>query len=100
MDAKQAELAPWTAKIEAKKAEIAVANNEKSVLEQKAADLQASCREAETTVQDLKSDQDAKVRSIIHPNISYQILHRLKDSGSCSSSETNYGRANLARTAA
>ncbi|KIY69191.1 hypothetical protein CYLTODRAFT_394097 [Cylindrobasidium torrendii FP15055 ss-10] len=64
MDAKQAELAPWTAKIEAKKAEIAVASNEKSVLEQKAADLQASCQEAETMVQDLKSDQDAKIKGL------------------------------------
>jgi hypothetical protein len=61
IEAKQKELQPWKAKINAKQAEIDVATSERDALAQKAEDLKKQLEEAQQTFETLKTDQQAKV---------------------------------------
>jgi structural maintenance of chromosome 4 len=60
---KQKELQPWTAKINAKQAEIDVAISERDALAKKAEALKSQCKEADEAYEALKEDYKIKVIS-------------------------------------
>ncbi|KAG6860855.1 hypothetical protein C0995_006719 [Termitomyces sp. Mi166 len=62
IEVKQKELQPWTAKINAKQAEIDVASSERDALVKKAEALEVARKEAQETLQGLNSDHVVKVR--------------------------------------
>ncbi|KAG5643297.1 hypothetical protein DXG03_001224 [Asterophora parasitica] len=62
IEAKQKELQPWTAKVNAKKAEIDVATSERDALVRKAEALEAARKDAQDTLENLNSDHGVKVR--------------------------------------
>ncbi|KAG6878031.1 hypothetical protein C0993_000571 [Termitomyces sp. T159_Od127] len=62
IEIKQKELQPWTAKINAKQAEIDVASSERDALVKKAEALEVARQEAQDTLQGLNSDHVVKVR--------------------------------------
>lgn len=61
IEIKQKELQPWTAKINAKQAEIDVASSERDALVKKAEALEVARQEAQDTLQGLNSDHVVKV---------------------------------------
>lgn len=63
IEAKQKDLQPWTAKINAKKAEVTVATSERDALAKKAKVAQEAIEEASTTLHQLREDQQTKVMS-------------------------------------
>ncbi|KAG6864805.1 hypothetical protein C0991_007028 [Blastosporella zonata] len=62
IEAKQKELQPWTAKINAKQAEIDVASSERDALTKKAEALELARKEAQETLNGLSSDNVVKVK--------------------------------------
>ncbi|KAG6907476.1 hypothetical protein DXG01_008812 [Tephrocybe rancida] len=62
IEVKQRELQPWTAKINAKQAEVDVASSERDALTKKAEALEVARKEAQETLQGLNSDHLIKVR--------------------------------------
>ncbi|KAG6869633.1 hypothetical protein C0992_002502, partial [Termitomyces sp. T32_za158] len=60
IEIKQKELQPWTAKINAKQAEIDVASSERDALVKKAEALEVARKEAQDTLQGLNSDHVVK----------------------------------------
>ncbi|KAF8079236.1 RecF/RecN/SMC N terminal domain-containing protein [Lyophyllum atratum] len=62
IEAKQKELQPWTAKINAKQAEIDVASSERDALVKKAEALEATRKDAQDTLNGLNSDHGVKVK--------------------------------------
>ncbi|KAJ6593824.1 RecF/RecN/SMC [Mycena capillaripes] len=61
IEVKQKDLQPWTAKINAKKAEVAVATSERDALAKKAKAAQEATEEASNTLQQLREDQQTKL---------------------------------------
>jgi len=61
IEAKQKELQPWMSKINAKQAEIDVASSERDALVKKAEAAEAARKEAEETLNNLRSDLEVKV---------------------------------------
>ncbi|RDB19364.1 Structural maintenance of chromosomes protein 4 [Hypsizygus marmoreus] len=62
IEVKQKELQPWTAKINAKQAEIDVASSERDALAKKAEALEAARKDAVGTLDNLNSDHGVKLR--------------------------------------
>lgn len=58
---KQKELQPWTAKINAKQAEIDLATSERDMLAKKAEASKAASQEAQEILEKLQADQETKV---------------------------------------
>lgn len=65
IEVKQKELQPWTAKINAKRAEIDVATSERDMLAKKAEEAQKASENAQTELDQLREDQEAKVYYVI-----------------------------------
>lgn len=65
IEVKQKELVPWEGKINQTKAEIDIASSERDMLVQKAKAVEKSVAEAQEALQQLTSDRDAKVRTMI-----------------------------------
>ena len=61
IEVKQKELQPWTAKINAKQAEIDLATNERDMLAKKAEAAKAASKEAQDHLEQLRADNEAKV---------------------------------------
>lgn len=61
IEVKQKELQPWTAKINAKQAEIDVAISERDTLAKKAEALKAAYSEAQEALEKLQESHEAKV---------------------------------------
>lgn len=61
---KQKELQPWTAKINAKQAEMDVAISERDALAKKAEALKAQCQEADEIYKALQEEYRTKVSSV------------------------------------
>lgn len=63
IEAKQKDLQPWTSKINAKRAEVDVATSEREALAKKAKTAQDAIEEASNNLEQLQTDQKAKVTS-------------------------------------
>ncbi|KAJ7262256.1 RecF/RecN/SMC [Mycena haematopus] len=61
IEAKQKDLQPWTSKINAKKAEVAVATSEREALAKKAKAAQDAIEEASNNLEQLRADQTTKL---------------------------------------
>lgn len=61
IEAKQKELQPWTAKMNAKQAEIDVAVSERNTLAEKAEAVKSACKEAQESFEQLQAAHQAKV---------------------------------------
>ncbi|KAF8324062.1 RecF/RecN/SMC protein [Clavulina sp. PMI_390] len=68
IEAKQKDLAPWTAKINAKQAEFDLAESERAMLTEKATGAQAAVDEAEAALEQLRSDRESKSKEIAQLN--------------------------------
>ena len=66
IEVKQKELQPWTAKINAKQAEIDVASSERDALAKKAEDIKQAGKEALEALEKLQKDQSKKVCHRFH----------------------------------
>lgn len=64
IEVKQKELQPWTAKINAKQAEIDVASSERDALARKAEALKEARKEAQENLENLQGDQEVKVGGV------------------------------------
>ncbi|KZT73247.1 hypothetical protein DAEQUDRAFT_703578 [Daedalea quercina L-15889] len=64
IEVKQKELQPWTAKINAKKAEIDLATSERDMLAKKAEAAKSASKEAQDQLEQLRADNDAKVAEL------------------------------------
>ncbi|KAJ7497217.1 RecF/RecN/SMC [Mycena latifolia] len=64
IEAKQKDLQPWTAKINAKKAEVDVANSERDALAKKAKAVEDAAEEASNSLQQLQADQQTKLAQL------------------------------------
>jgi structural maintenance of chromosome 4 len=62
IEVKQKELQPWTAKINAKKAEIDVATSEQDALSRKAEAIREAGKAAAEELKQIQRDREAKVR--------------------------------------
>ncbi|KAK0504192.1 hypothetical protein EDD18DRAFT_1457261 [Armillaria luteobubalina] len=62
IEAKQKELQPWTTKLNVKQAEIDVATSERDALVQKAERIKDLSKDAENSLEELRSDQTVKVQ--------------------------------------
>lgn len=64
IEAKQKELQPWTAQINAKQADVDVASSEREALAEKAKERETARKDAEGTLDDLKGDHEVNVKCI------------------------------------
>lgn len=64
IEVKQKELQPWTAKINAKQAEIDVASSERDALARKTEALKEARKEAQENLENLQGDQEVKVGGV------------------------------------
>ncbi|PCH34299.1 RecF/RecN/SMC protein [Wolfiporia cocos MD-104 SS10] len=64
IEVKQKDLQPWTAKINAKKAEIDLATSERDALVKKAESAKAALLEAQETLEKLRADHEAKMAEL------------------------------------
>lgn len=69
IEVKQKELQPWTAKINAKQAEVDVASSERDALAKKAEGVKQAGKEALEALEELQKDQSKKV---------YRHFHRMR----------------------
>ena len=66
IEVKQKELQPWTAKINAKQAEVDVASSERDALAKKAESIKQAGKEALEALEKLQKDQSKKVCRHFH----------------------------------
>ncbi|KAF9819247.1 hypothetical protein IEO21_02286 [Rhodonia placenta] len=64
IEVKQKELQPWTAKINAKQAEIDLATSERDMLAKKAESAMAASKEAQDQLEQLQADQETKIAEL------------------------------------
>ena len=69
IEVKQKELQPWTAKINALQAEIDVASSERDALTKKAEAVREAGQQAQSNLQNLQADHEAKVRALAFMNL-------------------------------
>lgn len=83
IEIKQKELQPWTAKINAKQAEIDLATNERDMLAKKAEAAKVASKEAQDQLEQLRADNKAKACLFSHGRlIVLTWYHRLRSSKS------------------